>query len=141
MFDVGSTRTAFGAAAMVAVLVVSLSVPAAGQPRPLPRPTGGSDAIVSYGVCDAGSTWALTGRSRFLRVVVGARVDSDARRQRWVLRIKRDATTVAKVSRKSNRKGVVKVKGKVHNYPGPDSFTFIARNRTTAERCQGTLTF
>ena len=84
-----------------------------------------------------GTDWAL----EILRVVVGARVDGDARRQRWVLRIKRDATTVARVSRKSIRKGVVKVKGKVRNYPGPDSFTFIARNRTTAERCQGTLTF
>jgi hypothetical protein len=58
-----------------------------------------------------------------------------------VLRIKRDGMTVARVSRKSNRKGVVKVKGRIRNYPGADSFTFIARNRSTAERCQGTLTF
>ena len=112
MFDVGSTRTAFGAAAMVAVLAGVVVRAGRGSATTATPADGGSDAIVSYGVCDAGSTWALTGRSRFLRVVVGARVDSDARRQRWVLRIKRDATTVAKVSRKSNRKGVVKVKGR-----------------------------
>ncbi|MEZ5185722.1 MAG: hypothetical protein R2720_08255 [Candidatus Nanopelagicales bacterium] len=137
----GGRRTTLGAAAMVAVLSASLAAPAAGQPRPKPRPTGGSDTIVSSGVCDAGSTWTLTGRSRFLRIVVGARVDTDRGRQRWVLRIKRDRTTVARVSRKSNGRGVVRVKGKVRNRPGADTFTFIARNRTSAETCRGTLTF
>lgn len=37
--------------------------------------------------------------------------------------------------------GVVKVKGRVRNEPGMDTFTFTARNRNTNEICQGTLTF
>ena len=91
-------------------------------------------------VCDAGSTWTLSGRSRFLRVVVSARIDTTPR-QRWVLRVQHNQVTVASLSRKSSGRGVVKVKGRVRNEPGMDTFTFTARNRNTNEICQGTLTF
>jgi len=49
--------------------------------------------------------------------------------------------TVAMRSRKAKGSGVVRVRTRVRNAPGPDTFTLIARNRTTSETCQGTLTF
>ena len=119
------------------VLSASMATPAVAQPSP----NGGAGTIVTTGVCDAGSTWTVSGRSRFLRVVVVARVDTDTPRQRWVLRLKQNQRNVVAKSRKSTKRGVVKVKGRVRNQPGPDTFMFTARNRTTAETCQGTLTF
>ena len=118
-------------------LAIVATAPAVARPG---QPAGGSDRIVTTGVCDAGSTWTLSGRSRFLRVVVSARIDTTPR-QRWVLRVQHNQVTVASLSRKSSGRGVVKVKGRVRNEPGMDTFTFTARNRNTNEICQGTLTF
>lgn len=137
MVGVGRTTTAIMGAGIALALNAPLAAPAVARPNA----PGGSDSIVTSGVCDAGSTWTLSGRSRFLRVVVVARVDTDTRRQRWVLRLKQNQRNVVATARKSTKRGVVKVKGKVRNQPGPDSFMFIARNRITAEKCQGTLTF
>lgn len=136
MNDVGRT-TAMTCAGVALALSVSLATPASARPSP----NGGAGRIVTTGVCDAGSTWTVSGRSRFLRVVVVARVDTDTPRQRWVLRLTQNQRNVVAKSRKSTKRGVVKVKGRVRNQPGPDTFTFTARNRTTAETCQGTLTF
>lgn len=125
---------------MLALAVgAGLAAPAAA--RPGPGITGGSDTLVTSGVCDGGSTWTLSGRSRYLRVDVEARVETDRRRTRWVVRVVHNQTTVAVRSRKATGSGVVKVKARVRNEPGPDTFTLIARNRITAETCQGTLTF
>lgn len=119
-----------------------LAAPAAARPGPSgPGFSGGSDTLVSSGVCDAGSTWTLSGRSRFLRVDVEAKVQTDRRRTRWVVRVVHNQTTVAMRSRKATGSGEVKVKARVRNQPGPDTFTLIARNRITGETCQGTLTF
>lgn len=130
--------TAIGATALALALSASLAAPAVGQPGPS---SGGSDRIATSGVCDAGSTWTLSGRSRFLRVDVEARIDTDRRRARWVVRLQHNQTTVALRFRRATGGGVVKVRARVRNQPGPDTFTFIARNRITAETCQGTLTF
>lgn len=129
------TRTATAAALVLAVVGTAPAVARPGQP------SGGSDRIVTTGVCDAGSTWTLSGRSRFLRVVVEARINTNARKQRWVVRVQHNTVTVTSISRKSTGRGVVKAKGRVRNQPGPDTFTFTARNGTTNESCQGTLTF
>ncbi|MFN8128233.1 MAG: hypothetical protein U0R28_05490 [Candidatus Nanopelagicales bacterium] len=129
-------RTKTTAVAALALAIVA-TAPAVARPG---QPAGGSDRIVTTGVCDAGSTWTLSGRSRFLRVVVSARIDTTPR-QRWVLRVQHNQVTVASLSRKSSGRGVVKVKGRVRNEPGMDTFTFTARNRNTNEICQGTLTF
>jgi len=125
----------------VLALVVG-ATPAAARPGPPgPGPAGGSETLVSSGVCDAGSTWTLSGRSRYLRVYVEARVQTDRRRSRWVVRVIHNQNTVAMRSRKAKGSGVVRVRTRVRNAPGPDTFTLIARNRTTSETCQGTLTF
>ncbi len=142
MSGVSKTRTAIAGTALALALSTALSVPAVGRPRPVPVDlTAGSDAIVTTGTCDAGSTWTLSGRSRFLRIVVEARIATNQPRSRWVLRVRHNQVAVARVSRKSNFGGLVKVKGRVRNQMGPDTFTFIARSRTTGETCQGTLTF
>lgn len=105
--------------------------------------SGGSERISTSGSCTSGSSWTLSGRSRFLRIDVEGRVDSERqfKRSRWVLRLEQNQTTVAVRSRKSSGGGGLKVKARVGNLPGPDTFTLIALNRTTGETCQGTLTF
>lgn len=138
----GKVKTALSGAAVAGALCATLAAPASGQPGPGPHgPNGGADTLVSSGVCSAGSTWALAGRSRFLRIAVDARVGTQTGRQRWALRLTHNQTTVARTVRKPTGSGVVKVRGRVQNLPGPDTFTFFARNRTTGETCQGTLTF
>jgi hypothetical protein len=140
--SVGAKRTALNGAVAAAALCAMLTTPASGHERPGPLgPNGGSDTLASSGVCTAGSTWELAGRSRYLRIVVEARVGTQTRRQRWVLILMHNQTAVARTVRKPTGRGVVKVRGRVQNQPGPDTFTFVARNRTTAETCQGTLTF
>jgi hypothetical protein len=138
MGSVGKMTTTISGAALALALSASLAAPAVGRPGP---PSGGSDRIATAGTCSAGSTWTLSGRSRFLRVDVEARVETDRGRQRWVLRLLHNQTTIALRSRRATGGGVVKVKARVRNEPGPDTFTLIARNRNTAETCQGTLTF
>lgn len=127
---------------MVLALGASVAAPAAARPGPSPLgPGGGSDEISISGTCDAGSTWNLAGRSRFLRVDVEGRVNPDRRRTRWTVRLQHNGTTVAVRSRKVNGGGGIKVKARVGNLPGTDVFTLSAVNRTTGETCQGTLTF
>lgn len=127
---------------MAVALCATLVVPASGQPKPGPaRSGGGTDTLISSGMCSAGSTWQLAGRSRFLRVVVEARVGTQTRRPRWVLSLGHNQTTIARIVRRPTHRGLVRVRGRVINAPGPDSFTLTARNRGTGEICQGTLTF
>lgn len=83
----------------------------------------------------------MEGRSRFLRVEVEARIRTNRSRQRWTLRLSHNQTTIATLTRKPTGKGEAKLKGRVENQPGPDTFTFTARNRVTGETCQGTLAF
>lgn len=120
-----------------ATLVLAIAIPATPAAA---RPGGGADRITTAGQCSSGSTWILSGRSRFLRVVVEARVSTHPR-QRWTIRLDHNQALIAAMSRKSTGRGVLKVKGRVANAPGPDTFSFVARNRNTAEICQGTLTF
>lgn len=134
----GKTKAICGAVLALAVGVT----PAAARPGPPgPGPSGGSDTLVTSGVCDAGSTWKLSGRSRYLRVDVEARVDTDRRRGRWVVRVVHNQTIVAMRSRKATGSGVVRVRARVRNESGPDTFALTARNRITSETCHGTLTF
>lgn len=122
---------------MALAMTIPVVTPAVARPG---GPGGGAGRIATSGQCSGNSTWSLSGRSRFLRVVVTARVDT-APRQRWVVRLEHNQSTVAAFTRKATGRGVVKAKGRVSNQPGPDTFTFVARNRSTAEICQGTLTF
>lgn len=139
---VGKTITV---AAVALVLSAGVAVPAAARPGPEPRGTnsGGAERISISGTCDSGSSWTLSGRSRFLRIDVEGRVQGERRRKRsrWVLRLEQNQNTVAIRSRKATGRGVVKVKARVRNLPGADTFTLTALNRTTGETCQGTLTF
>ena len=138
MGAVGKMTTAISGTALALALSASSAAPAVGRPGPS---SGGSDRIATTGTCTAGSQWTLSGRSRYLRVDVEARVDTGGPRARWVLRLQHNQTTVAVRSRRATGGGVVKVKARVGNLPGLDTFTLTARNRLTAETCQGTLTF
>ncbi len=139
----GKKTTATTGAALALLVGATLATPAAARPGPEPRGTnsGGSDRVAIAGTCDAGSSWTLSGRSRFLRVEVEGRVESEKRRKRsrWVVRLQHNQDTVAVSSRKARKK--VKVKARVRNLPGPDTFTLTAFNRRTGETCQGSLTF
>ena len=139
----GNKTTAITGAALALLVGATLATPAAARPGPEPRGTnsGGSDRISISGTCDAGSSWTLSGRSRFLRVQVEGRVDGERRRKRsrWVLRLQHNQDTVVVRTRKATRR--VKVKARVRNLPGPDTFTLTAFNRKTGETCQGSLTF
>lgn len=132
-------------AAVALALGASLVTPATAQPGPEARGanSGGSERITMTGRCATGSAWTLSGRSRFLRIDVEGRVDGqrEFKRSRWVLRLQQNQNTVAVRSRKATGAGVVKVKARVGNLPGPDTFTLTALNRGTGETCQGTLTF
>lgn len=137
-----AAKKVLGATALAVVMCGTLVAPASGQPRPNPLFSGGgTDTLVNSGVCSAGSSWQLAGRSRFLRVVVEARVVTDVRRQRWVLSLAHNQTTIVRIMRRPTGRGLVRVRGRVRNEPGPDTFTMTARNRITGEICQGTLTF
>ncbi len=119
-----------------------MAAPAAARPGPeSDTSSGGSERITISGTCDAGSTWTLSGRSRFLQIEVEGRVDAQRRkRSRWVLRLQQNQTTVAVTSKRGSGGGL-KVRARVGNQPGTDTFTLSALNRTTGETCQGTLTF
>ncbi len=135
------TKATAGTAIALAVST-SLVLPAAASGGPDGhRITGGSDTLVTSGVCDAGSTWTMEGRSRYLRVEVEARIRTKRSRQRWTLRLSHNQITIATLTRKPTGSGEAKLKGRVENQPGPDTFTFSARNRATGETCQGTLAF
>ena len=77
-----------------------------------------------------------------LQIDVEGRVEAQRRgkKARWVLRLTQNQTTVAVTSKKSGGGGL-KVKARVGNQPGTDTFTLTALNRSTGETCQGTLTF
>jgi hypothetical protein len=141
---VGKTTKAITSAALALVVGATLAAPASARPRPEPRGTnsGGSERITMSGTCDAGSRWTLSGRSRFLRIEVEGLIDAQRRRKksRWVLRLEQNQNTVA-VRSKRGSGGGLKVRARVANQPGPDTFTLTALNRTTGETCQGTLTF
>ena len=62
------------------------------------------------------------------------------KRKRWVLRLAQNQNTVAVTTRRSSGGGL-KVKARVNNQPGTDTFTLTAQNRSTGEICQGNLTF
>ncbi len=137
-----STGAIAGTALALAVSA-SLVAPAAARPGPDPRGTnsGGSERITISGTCDAGSRWTLSGRSRFLQIEVEGRVEPQRRkRSRWVLRLQQNQTTVAVTSKRGSGGGL-KVRARVSNQPGTDTFTLSAINRTTGETCQGTLAF
>ena len=57
-----------------------------------------------------------------------------------MLRLQQNQTTVAVTSKRGSGGGL-KVRARVGNQPGTDTFTLSALNRTTGETCQGTLTF
>jgi hypothetical protein len=141
---VGKTTTAITGAALALVVGATLAAPAAARPGPEDRGTssGGSERITMAGTCDAGSRWTLSGRSRYLQIEVEGRVEAQRRRKksRWVLRLQQNQTTVAVTSKKGSGGGL-KVRARVGNQPGTDTFTLTAFNRSTGETCQGTLTF
>jgi len=142
--DMGNKTTAITGAALALVVAASAAAPAAARPGPEPRGTnsGGSERITVSGTCDSGSRWTLSGRSRFLQIEVEGRLSPQRRkRSRWVMRLQQNQTTVAVTSKKVNGGGGVKVRARVGNQPGTDTFTLSALNRTTGETCQGTLTF
>ena len=129
---------------MVLAISATLTAPVAAQPDRESRGvnSGGSDRVSVSGTCDAGSRWSLSGRSRFLRIDVEGRVEGvrARKRTRWVLRLAQNQNTVAVTTRRSSGGGL-KVKARVNNQPGTDTFTLTAQNRSTGEICQGNLTF
>lgn len=144
MAGVGNRPRILASAAAVLALTATVAAPAAARPDREARGlnSGGSDRISVSGTCEAGSRWSLSGRSRFLRIDVEGRVDGkrSRKRSRWVLRLAQNGTPVAQVSKRSSGGGL-KVKTRVGNQPGTDTFTLTAQNRSTGETCQGNLTF
>jgi hypothetical protein len=140
---VGKTTTAIVGTVMVLALSAGITAPAAARPGPsLSGSGGGSERISISGTCDAGSRWTLSGRSRFLRIEVEGRVEPQRRkRSRWVLRLLQNQAPVDVTSKRTSGGGGLKVRARVGNQPGTDTFTLNAVNRTTGETCQGILTF
>lgn len=102
---------------------------------------GGADTITMTGECTDGSQWRIDARSQALGILLRAGVSSDAPKERWRFRVKQRGDRVAKGARKTGRNGEFVVRGRTANLPGVDVFRFVARNKTTREKCRGTLRY
>lgn len=127
-------------AAAAATLLALPAVPADAGDRPLPG-AGGFDTISSTGTCDAESTWTLSARSRGLRIQLILELATGQPGERWRARLSQNGETIARGGRKSRADGSVRLRRPAANLPGVDEFAVVARNKTTGEKCRGTLSY
>jgi hypothetical protein len=121
------------AAATLAVGVGALSTGAASA-------SGGGSAVERRGLCNSGATWKLKAKPDNGRIEVEFEVDSNRVGQVWSVRIGDNGVTVFQGDRRTVApSGSFSVERLVADRAGVDTFTAVATNAATGQRCSGSV--